>query len=412
MLNFKIVESQKLIFSKGPVVAADTTNLEAKFEVNDLFTETLRAYWNVRGSVVDSFKVDLNTSGICTIPSEVLASISDPSMYGDIDHILQVSVVSIGKDDTIRTTSTTCEVPVYKSSYTGNISQPSKPSGDGNVTNIITGAAINGEQMDFYNGNNVIFSTPLANLKNFLLPIAGGNMQGNINMDGNAITGLPNAVNDTDALTLAFAETLFAPSGYGYGEASLNMGTFATESDLETALTTILAGLVSYESKQVNFTLTEYSGYRYHATVYKRTDGNGIVEATTYSSGVSFVKICSSSAWNPLEWATPPMALGVEYRTTERYLSKPVYTMAISGGNMPSSGSTLYKFSNATATALVAYDGKIYGGTGALASVLFGFSQVKSTWCSSDNSHPVIGIEVNADSSAYKVILQVWYVKE
>lgn len=32
------------------------------------------------------------------------------------------------------------------------------------------------------------------------------------------------------------------------------------------------------------------------------------------------------------EWVNPPMKLGVEYRTTERYLGKPVYTMLIDCG--------------------------------------------------------------------------------
>lgn len=30
--------------------------------------------------------------------------------------------------------------------------------------------------------------------------------------------------------------------------------------------------------------------------------------------------------WQPVEWINPPMTLGTEYRTTERYLGKPVYT--------------------------------------------------------------------------------------
>lgn len=34
----------------------------------------------------------------------------------------------------------------------------------------------------------------------------------------------------------------------------------------------------------------------------------------------------------PWEWPNPPMLLGVEYRTTERYLGKPVYVKAVSGG--------------------------------------------------------------------------------
>ena len=35
------------------------------------------------------------------------------------------------------------------------------------------------------------------------------------------------------------------------------------------------------------------------------------------------------------EWINPPMHLGVEYRTTERYLGKPVYVMAVDYGPLP-----------------------------------------------------------------------------
>lgn len=36
-----------------------------------------------------------------------------------------------------------------------------------------------------------------------------------------------------------------------------------------------------------------------------------------------------------VEWVNPPMLLGVEYRTTERYLGKPVYVKLIDCGNLP-----------------------------------------------------------------------------
>lgn len=44
-----------------------------------------------------------------------------------------------------------------------------------------------------------------------------------------------------------------------------------------------------------------------------------------------------SNVWNPFEWVNPPMNLGVEYRTTERYLGKPVYVKKVSFGNAPAS---------------------------------------------------------------------------
>ncbi len=41
-----------------------------------------------------------------------------------------------------------------------------------------------------------------------------------------------------------------------------------------------------------------------------------------------------------VEYLNPPMSLGVEYRTTERYLGKPVYVKLIDLGSLPNAGST------------------------------------------------------------------------
>ena len=43
--------------------------------------------------------------------------------------------------------------------------------------------------------------------------------------------------------------------------------------------------------------------------------------------------------WQPWEWINPPMQIGVEYRTTERYNGKPVFVMAVDGGVFPNSSS-------------------------------------------------------------------------
>lgn len=47
------------------------------------------------------------------------------------------------------------------------------------------------------------------------------------------------------------------------------------------------------------------------------------------------VRSVSGGEVGPIEWINPPMALGVEYRTTERYLGKPVYTKVVACGNLP-----------------------------------------------------------------------------
>lgn len=46
-----------------------------------------------------------------------------------------------------------------------------------------------------------------------------------------------------------------------------------------------------------------------------------------------------SGVWQPWEWVNPPMKLGVEYRTVERYNGKPVYAKLLNFGALPNSTS-------------------------------------------------------------------------
>lgn len=46
-------------------------------------------------------------------------------------------------------------------------------------------------------------------------------------------------------------------------------------------------------------------------------------------------RVCTNGVWSPWEWVNPPMQLGVEYRTVERYNGKPVYVKAINFGALP-----------------------------------------------------------------------------
>lgn len=46
------------------------------------------------------------------------------------------------------------------------------------------------------------------------------------------------------------------------------------------------------------------------------------------------VRSVSNGEVGPIEWINPPMDLGVEYRTTERYLGKPVYAKAVDCGQI------------------------------------------------------------------------------
>ena len=48
----------------------------------------------------------------------------------------------------------------------------------------------------------------------------------------------------------------------------------------------------------------------------------------------------TDKGWQPWEYVNPPMATGVEYRTTERYLGKPVYAKLIDCGKFPAPASS------------------------------------------------------------------------
>ena len=57
--------------------------------------------------------------------------------------------------------------------------------------------------------------------------------------------------------------------------------------------------------------------------------------------------------WKPWEWVNPRMELGVEYRTTERYLGKPVYVKAIDFGAAPNNTAKAVSIGSANIEAIV-----------------------------------------------------------
>ena len=84
------------------------------------------------------------------------------------------------------------------------------------------------------------------------------------------------------------------------------------------------------------------SGYSiYHATLFVSSSRSDLTKvqrlilATSGLQGYELRRVYNDTAWLPWEWVNPPMAAGVEYRTTERYLGKPVYTKLVDCGVGP-----------------------------------------------------------------------------
>ena len=74
-----------------------------------------------------------------------------------------------------------------------------------------------------------------------------------------------------------------------------------------------------------------------------RVDAGGLATRQTFypRTNPSCAMVRSATdlgPWSEWEWVNPPMDIGVEYRTTERYMGKPVYTKLVDCGGCPGVG--------------------------------------------------------------------------
>ena len=172
----------------------------------------------------------------------------------------------------------------------------------------------------------------------YLLRDGSTGMTGNLQMDGNTITGLGSPVNDNDAV----------PKNYV---------------------------MPAIESEA-------------HPGCYYRT-----VDGVT-------------------EWINPPMAVGVEYRTTERYNNSPVYTAIIDGGAIPSTNSQKFVKHNKAVNQIVRYDIS----TNAYGTAVPGFSfsgsvsQDFSIYGGANQNGVFLAVK-NLNWTQFKWWAQIWYTK-
>ena len=141
---------------------------------------------------------------------------------------------------------------------------------------------------------------------------------------------------------------------------------------------------------------------------------NDANRAGTFTSWIARIYNDKTAAWGEWEWINPPMAVGVEYRTTERYLGKPVYVKAVSVGAMPAasgaSNRIMVGFNPSNLEKIVRWEGTVTDGTmvctlpvdasNGMVVGLYGY------WYSG-----IIYIESNGDYSGYSGTLTFWYTK-
>ena len=149
-----------------------------------------------------------------------------------------------------------------------------------------------------------------------------------------AVSVTPQSLTD-DQKTQARTNINSAPGGFGLG-GSPSSAYIATNGDDINA-----TGWYVFAPQIAGFT------FGYSLVRHEKYDGSYAVQTAylfdaTSGKGKNHVirRVKESSTWYPWEWVNPPMQLGVEYRTTERYLGNPVYAKLINCGNLPGPGST------------------------------------------------------------------------
>lgn len=127
-----------------------------------------------------------------------------------------------------------------------------------------------------------------------------------------------------------------APGGFGLGQANMEL--------LEDCNNAILSGWYFTDTGTVNTPGEDGNGgvlcvsRRFDKRIYQEFHTiNGNEYSRWSATRISYGNDSTGLQWGPWEWINPPMYLNTEYRTTERYLGKPVYCKLIDFGALPDS---------------------------------------------------------------------------
>lgn len=150
-----------------------------------------------------------------------------------------------------------------------------------------------------------------------------------VSMSGKKLTDIPTPESDGDAVPLMFANKNFAPAGHGLGGMGKESNSFNK---------TIASGFYSMSGSYCADNPEPKTDFNYgNLFVINRYDAL-ITQFLSYQ-GIHAVRHSTDggSTWSPVDYINPPMLPGVEYRTTERWNNKAVYTKAVDCGALPNS---------------------------------------------------------------------------
>lgn len=151
----------------------------------------------------------------------------------------------------------------------------------------------------------------------------------------------------------------FAPAGFGLGESG---GRYCDNPDL-----VITPGFYSMGGENVvnsAFVDTTFSIFKYGTLLVENR--YGFIWQTFKYNGYVACRFSTNegTSWSELEWVNPPMELGIEYRTTERWNGKPIYVTLVNFGALPNA-SIKTIISQIAFSEIVGVEGMVSSGGGA-----------------------------------------------
>lgn len=185
-------------------------------------------------------------------------------------------------------------------------------------------------------------------------------------------------------------EAAFAPAGYGLGFTVKDI----TASDLDSTTSNGWYRLAGDSLTVGGYT---YSDWHIHVSKYST---KYVVQEMYTLNGYKAVRRCQNGTWHE-EWENPPMSVGVEYRTIERWNGKVVYTKLVSYGGMPNSNRYAVAH-GASATQILRCVGM---------NITTGINipcDTVSVFADKTN----ITIITTADHRSHKSYVQIWYTKD
>ena len=165
-------------------------------------------------------------------------------------------------------------------------------------------------------------------------------------LNQNYIATSPQTLTD-EQKTQARGNINAAPGGFGWGEAMKDVLASDAEDTYETycgKLDVLLADMPDGTSQRIYArgpsSTDQYYGAGNVVAVLSKILGMsasliGLSPDPRGTTNGLWRMLKDNGKWQPVEWINPPMELGTDYRTTERYLSKPVYVKTINMGNLP-----------------------------------------------------------------------------